>query len=121
MTEDYRSDPMPTPEGKGNARRKLEKAWASYVGGVNKVPGVKPLGRAVGGAVAVDLLGFWLCWQLEGGFEGLRKLGLSRSAIYRRISLFRKVTGQHPDEYQLSGVTIDLQKYVRQGATKGGH
>ena len=112
MAKDFRSDRMPTPEGKGNARKAFEKGWAAYAKGVNKIPGVETLGKGLGGTLAVDLLGFWLCWQCEGGFEGMRRMGMSRSAIYRRIGLFRKFTGLHPDEYQMPGVTIDVAAYL---------
>jgi len=61
--------------------------------------------------MVVDLFGFWLLWQLEGGYDGLRRLGMSRSAIYRRIKLFRTMTGMHPDEYVLPGVETDVQTY----------
>ena len=60
---------------------------------------------------AADLLGFWLVWHLEGGFEGLRQGGMSRATIYRRINAFRKVTGVHPDELKVRGVTLDLADY----------
>jgi hypothetical protein len=33
---------------------------------------------------------------------------MSRSSIYRRIKLFRRVFGMHPDDYEFPGVTIDL-------------
>ncbi len=46
-------------------------------------------------------------WHLEGGYEGLRRLGLSRSAIYRRINSFRTRFGEHPDVYKFPGVTLD--------------
>ena len=75
-------------------------------------PVTNPLAKRVGAASAVDLMGFWLVWQTEGGFEGLRRLGMSRSAIYRRITLFRKFMGIHPDEYEMPGVTIDVTAYL---------
>lgn len=112
MTEDFRSDRMPTPEGKGNARASFERAWAAYARGANKIPLVQTVGQKFGGVIAVDLLGFWLTWQVEGGYEGLLRMGMSRSAIYRRLRLFRKVMGLHPDEYQLPGVTIDVVAYL---------
>lgn len=114
--DDFRSDRMPTPEGKGNARGKFERAWSAYAKGVNRLPGAKPLGKVLTGSLTVDLMGFWLLWHLEGGFEGLRTLGMSRSAIYRRIGLFRKVTGVHPDEYEMTGVSIDLDAYLAEKA-----
>ncbi len=109
VTEDFRSERMPSPEGKGIARR----AWDSYAAAVNKAaaPAVKPLARRIGAARAVDLLGFWLVWHLEGGFDGMQKNGMSRSAIYRRIKMFRKATGAHPDEFKLAGVDLDIAAY----------
>ena len=106
---DFRSDRMESPEGKGIARQ----AWDAYAGAVTRVsrPAVEPLARKLAGPVTVDLFGFWLAWQLEGGFEGLRRLGMSRASIYRRIKLFRIATGVHPDEFQLPGVTLDVAAY----------
>lgn len=107
--EDFRADRMPSPEGKGLARR----AWEAYVAGVERVtiPPLQPVIRAVAAPMAVDLIGFWLCWQLEGGYEGLRKAGMSRSAIYRRLKMFRRHLGVHPDEFELPGVRIDVAAY----------
>ena len=71
-------------------------------------PAVEPLARKIAIPVTMDLMGFWMAWHLEGGFDGLRRLGMSRSSIYRRISLFRRTLGVHPDEYKLPGVTLDI-------------
>jgi hypothetical protein len=114
MAPDYRSDRMESPEGKGRAR----KAWEDYVRFSNKYagpvlkPALDPLVRPVALNMTTDLFGFWLLWQLEGGFEGLRRLGFSRSAIYRRVKRFRVMTGQHPDEFDLPGVDIDVRAYL---------
>lgn len=105
---------MPSPEGAGRARR----AWDAYARAVDKVtrplltPAVKPVAREL----TFDLMGFWLAWHLEGGFEGLtdpNKLGMSRSAVYRRITLFRRLTGSHPDEYRLPGVAVSVPHYAQ--------
>jgi hypothetical protein len=100
---------MPSPEGKGIARR----AWDAYAAQVTKLasPAVEPLARKIAVPVMLDLMGFWLAWHLEGGFEGLQRLGMSRASIYRRVSLFRKTLGVHPDEYQLPGVSLDIPAY----------
>ncbi len=100
---------MESPEGKGIARR----AWDAYAGAVGKVsaPVVEPFARKLAVPVAMDLAGFWLLWHVEGGFEGLQRMGMSRSSIYRRISLFRRMLGVHPDEYEMPGVKLDIIKY----------
>ena|SRR5438874_9271644 len=100
---------MDSPEGKGIAHR----AWDAYANAVNKAaaPYVEPFARKAAAAVVTDLAGFWLLWHVEGGFEGLQRLGMSRSSIYRRISLFRRVFGVHPDEYEMAGVTLDISEY----------
>jgi hypothetical protein len=115
MTTDFRTDPMESPEGKGIARR----AWDSYARAVNRkaMPYVEPAARRAAAPVGVDLMGFWLTWQLEGGFEGLRALGMSRSSIYRRVSAFRRFTGQHPDEFEMPGVSLDVKAHQAAGST----
>jgi len=107
---DFRSDRMESPEGKGIARQ----AWEAYASAVTKAasPAIQPLARKLAITAMTDLMGFWLLWHLEGGFEGLLRLGMSRASIYRRISLFRRAIGVHPDEYQLAGVTLDLEAYL---------
>ena len=106
---DFRSDRMESPEGKGIARR----ASDAYAGAVRGSPAVETMARKLAIPVAIDLQGFWLVWHLEGGFEGLRRLGMSRASIYRRVKLFRATLGVHPDEYRLPGVTLDLDAYHR--------
>lgn len=98
---------MESPEGRGIARR----AWDAYAEAVKKAPGVESFARKLAVPVAMDLAGFWLLWHVEGGFEGLQRMGMSRSSIYRRISLFRRFFGVHPDEYEMPGVRLDLLKY----------
>lgn len=100
---------MESPEGKGRARR----AWDAYANAVNKAAGpvVEPFTRRAAVPVMMDLAGFWLLWHVEGGFEGLQRIGMSRSSIYRRISLFRRLLGVHPDEYVMPGVKLDITKF----------
>jgi hypothetical protein len=112
--KDFRSERMESPEGRGIARR----AWDAYATTVNRVakPYAEPVARRVAAPMGVDLMGFWLTWHLEGGFEGLQRLGMSRSSIYRRIKAFRKYTGKHPDEFEMPGVQLDVGAHQRAGS-----
>src|SRR5437867_11501426 len=107
---------MESPEGHGIARR----AWEAYSGAVTKVttPALRPLVRRYAAGSIVDLVGFWTVWHLEGGFEGLQRLGMSRASIYRRISLFRVAFGAHPDEFEMPGITLDLAAFQQGWADK---
>lgn len=60
---------------------------------------------------STELVGFWVLWQAEGGFEGLRNLGMSEATIWRRVRAFRDAFGQHPDDFELPGVVVDLDAY----------
>jgi hypothetical protein len=62
------------------------------------------------GSIA-DLIGFWCVWHLEGGFEGLQRMGMSRASIYRRVKLFRIAFGAHPDEFVMPGIKLDLNDF----------
>ncbi|TAM66859.1 MAG: hypothetical protein EPN48_14310 [Microbacteriaceae bacterium] len=119
---DFRAERMPSPEGEGRAKSSLEKAWDAYHAANKAVntpllaafPGLKSLMRGYANSTLFDLFGFWLLWQLAGGFEGLQKtLGMSRSSVYRRISQFRAVFGEHPDVYEFPGVTVDVEAFVQ--------
>lgn len=112
---DFRAQRMPSPEGNGNAAGRWRQAWEAYSRTVNRVAGpvIEPVAMKIAGRLVEDLVGFWLMWHLEGGFEGLQKLGMSRSALYRRIASFRRHFGAHPDDYVFPGVTIDLDAYLR--------
>jgi hypothetical protein len=113
--KDFRSERMPSSEGKGIARATFSKAISSLEEAAEETlwPIVKPFVHSL----TFDLFGFWLIWQLQGGFEGLQKpfseggWGMSRSAIFRRVSLFRRATGLHPDEYTIPGLELDLEAY----------
>src|SRR5215212_1291833 len=100
---------MESPEGRGIARR----AWDSYAKAIDPVvrPFARVMAERISPPVALDLAGFWLLWHVEGGFEGLQRMGMSRSSIYRRISVFRKIFGVHPDEYEMPGVKLNITKY----------
>ncbi len=103
---------MPSREG-------WRKAWDAYTGAVNRLsergllPGITPAARRLALEMILNRGGFWLVWQLEGGFEGMRRLGLSEASIYRKIKAFREAFGEHPDEFKMPGVTIDVEEFQR--------
>jgi len=104
---------MPSPEGRGKAR----KAWEGYVKWVdrNVTPGVGAAIRPMAQRYATDkvesLVGFWVLWHGSGGYEGLVNLGMHPSTVYRRIRAFRILFGEHPDEYTFPGLTLDVRKW----------
>lgn len=104
---DFRSQRMPSPEGEGIAKR----AWEAYTRALEPVTkAMGPLTEPLARGATFDLVGFWFVWHTCGGFEGLQsQLHMSRSAIYRRVSMFRRVFGAHPDAFRFPGVTIDLE------------
>lgn len=112
---DFRSQRMPSPEGHGNAAGRWRQAYDAYSRTVNRAmpPAAKTQAANLATRLVEDQIGFWLMWQLEGGYEGLTKLGMSRSAIYRRVTAFRRRWGVHPDDFALPGVTIDVEAYLR--------
>jgi hypothetical protein len=100
---------MDSPEGKGIARARIEEV--KKAGFKIDRPVKLPFASRLAGARVADLLGFWTIWHLYGGFEGARRLGFSRSAIYRRIRLFRDTFGVHPDEFEVTGLKVDPMAY----------
>jgi hypothetical protein len=119
---DFRSDRMETPEGKGIAKR----AWDAYAGVIRKTiypsvaPFMQPATESLSCQVVEDLVGFWVMWHLYGGFEGLERFGMHKSTIWRKVARFRKVTGWHPDEFQMPGITIDPGEYWASSTRKVG-
>ena len=119
---DFRSDPMPSHEGRGIARR----AWEAYARTVNRAalpvfePLLDPIARRLAPSVIGDLVGFWMMWHLYGGFEGLETMGMHRTTIYRKISRFRRIFGQHPDEFEFPGVKVNPTAYWSAGGKKLG-
>ena len=77
------------------------------------LPGLTQGAEKVSREVVLARAGFWLVWQLEGGFEGMRRLGMSEASIYRKVKAFRETFGAHPDEYVFPGVTVDVEAYLR--------
>lgn len=109
-SDDFRSDPMDSPEGKGRARR----AWDAYSNAVNKValPVARPAIEAYARKQVIELVGFWVAWHLYGGFEGLvERAGLSPSTVWRKVKKFRLAFKEHPDVFEMPGVTVDPEVF----------
>ena len=87
---DYRSDPMPSQEGRGIAR----KAWEAYARKVNAValpllePAIDSASKRIAASMVEDLMGFWLAWHLCGGFEG-EDSNIGRPTGHHRTSVQR--------------------------------
>ncbi len=116
---DFRSERMPSPDGRGLAKGRWQRAWDAYSTAVKSVarpvmdPLIEPVARPLAREVTFDLIGFYFVWHMHGGYEGLqRDFGMSRSAIYRRVSLFRRLLGQHPDEFVMPGMGLDVAAYL---------
>lgn len=123
MDVDFRSDPSPSPEGRGLARRAWDAYYAVVRSGGRKAldsPAFEPSIRRVATAMTVDLMGFYVAWHLHGGFEGLVELGMHPSTVWRKVKRFRTVTGKHPDEFQFPGVNLDPTAYWDWARESGG-
>lgn len=109
MAPDFRADRSDSPEGKGRARA----AWDAYVRTVNKATGpvLRPALRPLAATHTADLMGFWLLWHLQGGFEGLVEMGMHPSTVWRRVKRFRTVFKVHPDEFEMPGVHLNVGEY----------
>ena len=122
MPEDFRSDPMETPEGQGIAK----KAWKAYVKAVDRrtPPFVRAKMQSAlepwGSQYVEDMIGFWVMWHLYGGFEGLIEFGMNKSTIWRKVARFRRMTGEHPDVFVMPGITIDPKAYWASSTMKVG-
>jgi hypothetical protein len=109
MSDDLRKQRSGSSEGTGRAHR----AWDAYAQVVNRATPAA-VDRAVerlAKSWTEELLGFWLCWHVYGGFEGLERAGWERRTIFRRLRRFRLVFKKHPDEYSVVGVDVDPQVF----------
>jgi hypothetical protein len=115
---DFRSDKMPDGrEGRRNAQENWLKAlMAAPSGAVADL--VEGPARRAAFEVLVNRLGFGIAWQLNGGFQGLRALGVPESTIFRKVKAFRESFGVHPDEFEMPGIKINVGEYV-QALAKG--
>lgn len=112
------ADALVELDSRGRSREGRGLAWARYRDAVNRLsqagllPGITEGAEKLARESVLSRSGFWLVWQLEGGFEGMRRLGMSEATIYRKVKAFRDTFGQHPDEYRFPGVTIDVEAYL---------
>lgn len=100
---------MESREGEGHARAAWEAVFGAPPGGreVRRIPGVSTWARNA----TAELLGFWMLWHIHGGFDGLERFGMHRATIFRKVARFRSVFGEHPDSFELPGITFDLEAY----------
>ncbi len=87
---------MPSPDGRGVASSRWRRACDAYSSAVRSVAGpvVEPAVRPLAREMTYDLIGFYFAWHMYGGFDGLQQhMGMSRSAVYRRVSFFRRLFG----------------------------
>jgi hypothetical protein len=108
LVPDFRSNPSESAEGKGIAKR----AWAAYSSAMVKAgsPVVDPAARMLARKWTEEAVGFWVMWHSLGGFEGLERFGMHKTTIWRKVKKFRLLTGQHPDEFVFTGITVDVEK-----------
>ncbi len=143
---DFRSDKMSSLEGYGRARARWqafqdslpETVWEDiYEARVEAgwiVPGNPPddgdrddipdeaieeMGRR--SLEESELLGFWIAWQVAGGFANLQEAGWHRATIHRKIRRFRARYDQHPDEFTPGWLTLDLEKVWQQKIVEALH
>jgi hypothetical protein len=102
---------MPSAEGQGKAQRRWLRAWDAYASTTAGL--AEPFAQRVALAVTEDMVGFWVLWQLYGGYEGLQEhFGMSRASVFRKVKRFRRLFGEHPDVFEFPGITIDLEAYL---------
>ena len=118
---DFRSDRMPSNEGRGRARA----AWDSYLKWVEKNvqpltdPAIRPFARRYAASKVAEMIGFWVMWHAYGGYRGLEEFGMPPTTIYRKVKNFRMMFGAHPDEYQFPGLERpNLKKWHAPAATE---
>lgn len=109
---------MPSREGRGLAANRRRSAM-ERLADIGAAP-LEVVARRAALEAVMNRGGFWLLWQMEGGFDGLRRLGMPEATIYRKIKQFRESFGKHPDEFDFPGVEVNVEKYLRaqaEGAT----
>ena len=114
---DFRTEPMESREGEGRAKKAYER-----VPGDTKYSNIQRL--PILGNIALrtteEMLGFWMLWHLHGGFDGLERWGMNRATIFRKVGRFRQIFGEHPDTFEMPGITLDVQTYWDGAAEAAG-
>lgn len=103
---------MNSPEGKGKGKARA--AWDAYARTMNRhAPApVKAYNRSVAAKQVSELVGFWVLWHLYGGFEGMvDRIGMHPTTVWRKVKRFRTVFHQHPDVFEMPGITVDPAAY----------
>jgi hypothetical protein len=97
---------MDSPEGAGLARR----AWHAYAKGLHKVgaPVIDPFAAGLARKWLGEMIGFWVLWHVYGGFDGLERMGMHKTTIWRKVKKFRMMFKEHPDTYRFDGIELDL-------------
>ncbi len=84
-------------------------------------PVVEPLARKYAGHHVQRLLGFWFCWQVMGGMDGMVGSGMwSRAAVYRQRHEFHEVFGMEVEVWapHLALAIIEADKADRAAMAK---
>lgn len=119
---DYRSARMPSAEGRGNAKDAVDRLLESHPEWGEWAERI-PFARQMGVKFSISSLGFWLVWHGTGGFEGLRRIGMPETTIWRYVKNFREGFGVHPDEFEMAGVNLDEVRlhWLRDGGPRALH
>ena len=121
---DLRAARSESSEGRGLAKARRDRFLGAYepadradVGATPEFPGVDPsIVDEVRDAYAEALvesaadIGFWIAWHRAGGFEALERLGWHRTTIFRKLKRFRARFGEHPDAWEPSWISLDLER-----------
>jgi len=79
-------------------------------------PVIEPLAAKYAGHHVQRLLGFWFCWHVMGGVDGMTSSGMwSRAAVYRQRSEFHEVFGEPVEVWSphLAIALVDAEKQAR--------
>ena len=124
LDQDFRSDKSESPEGHGKSRGRwdafydripeetLGEAFTSSSNRTSLQALPEDIRDDVSDSVLEDseLIGFWIAWNLAGGFANLVAAGWHRATIFRKVRRFRAAFGVHPDDFTFDWIKLDLEK-----------